>query len=368
MAANRTAEFARTGNFPDNPAAAAAAALDFTKLAAPTPSPPPLGISQSAAGSEAVAVKLEAHGAERAILSHESSHNSTESAQDVLVSPTVRADEANAGRAALYPCYGRQQEADTPVQVRGNTIAHARGQDRVLCRSFVSSVQRAEVDLVLSVLWPPSCHSPAGGQCTLSSASTHEVLTLQRDMGIICVCMSACVCVRVCVLQVGSGDLTSTDVDDNMILGLDGSSNMLMMNNITNVPVPAGLSAAKQAPPPAQTLAHTIPTTINPPGNNTNTTYNAANASVANAATPGSATTGPVDLRAVAARASLWVPSMGRYLGVLSCIEDARGVLPPAVLSSLESLGRDVDKAAAEAAAADAALAAVHQVRPFIAV
>ncbi len=71
-----------------------------------------------------------------------------------------------------------------------------------------------------------------------------------------------------------------------------------------------------------------------------------------------------VSLRAVAARAALWVPGMSRYAGVLAYVDQApREALPAGLGEALQGLGWAVDRAADEAAAADAALAAVHQVR-----
>jgi hypothetical protein len=71
---------------------------------------------------------------------------------------------------------------------------------------------------------------------------------------------------------------------------------------------------------------------------------------------------GSTDLKAVAERAASFVPAIQQYLPVLSRFDSVRDQLPASVVSSLLEAGASVEKAVDEAAAADAALAAVRQV------
>lgn len=69
-----------------------------------------------------------------------------------------------------------------------------------------------------------------------------------------------------------------------------------------------------------------------------------------------------VDLRAVAARATGFVPAIQQYLPLLAHFDSLRDQLPPSVVASLTAAGASAEQAMDEAAAADAALSAVRQV------
>jgi hypothetical protein len=90
----------------------------------------------------------------------------------------------------------------------------------------------------------------------------------------------------------------------------------------------------------------------------------AATAAAVSAEASGSApaTQGSTDLKVVAERAASFVPAIQQYLPVLSRFDSMRDQLPPSVVTSLLEAGASVEKAVNEAAAADAALAAVRQV------
>lgn len=69
-----------------------------------------------------------------------------------------------------------------------------------------------------------------------------------------------------------------------------------------------------------------------------------------------------LDLRQLAQRASSFVSGMSEYAPVLAQWEQLKEQLPKDALASLVQVGQDLERAANEAAAADAALAAVHAV------